>query len=214
MNSVVMLTQGIGSWAARPHGCSRSRSSPLRALSSSTSCPRWRSSTTSSTTPSPRSSPSSHQDGAPASEEPPDEGEHTSGSGTSWRSPRRSPSRSILGAPYWYMNAPTPYLYGVSMTIFASPSSDTSISGRGGTSLLPSGGLYKGARRRPHRPAGRPGRAALAFLYLNWNNNYCPVPVRPRRPEADHGHQVVRPAYRTSRRVTSPACPRATPRRC
>jgi uncharacterized membrane protein (UPF0182 family) len=77
----------------------------------------------------------------------------------------------ILGAPYWYMDAATPYLYGVSIVVFLSVLSGYLYFGKRRVAALPSRGLYRVlAVVVIFLLVVQTG--ALAFLYFNWNNNY------------------------------------------
>jgi len=84
----------------------------------------------------------------------------------------------ILGAPYWYMNVATPYLYGLSILSFVAILFGYFYFGKRRDSLFPSGGLYKGVAiviiALLVIQSG-----ALAFIYLNWNNNYVPYQFDP-----------------------------------
>jgi hypothetical protein len=78
---------------------------------------------------------------------------------------------TILGAPYWYMDAATPYIYGAAWVTLA---------------LTVVGWSYLGKRKSIQPPRLRLYKAVaiviaiglvvqagtLAFLYLNWNNSY------------------------------------------
>lgn len=83
-----------------------------------------------------------------------------------------------LGGPYWYMTAATPYLYGLSIVVLVSILFGYSYFGRPRAAIFPNRGLY--------RALGvvlifmliiQVG--ALAFLYFNWNNNYVPYQFDP-----------------------------------
>ncbi|MDG6914841.1 MAG: hypothetical protein JRN58_09805 [Nitrososphaerota archaeon] len=84
----------------------------------------------------------------------------------------------VLSGPYWYMNAATPYLYGVSLVVLAALLFGYSYFGKRRDSLFPSGGLYRGiAIVLIALLVIQSG--ALAFLYFNWNNNYVPYQFDP-----------------------------------
>ncbi|MDA4115761.1 MAG: hypothetical protein OK442_04315 [Thaumarchaeota archaeon] len=83
-----------------------------------------------------------------------------------------------MSAPFWYMNAATPYLYGLSILVFVSILAGYSYFGKGRAAVLPSRGLYKGvAAVLIFLLIIQVG--ALAFLYFNWNNNYVPYQFDP-----------------------------------
>ena len=83
-----------------------------------------------------------------------------------------------MSGPYWYMNAATPYFYGLSMLILAGTLVAYSYFGKRREALLPARGLYRAVTIifvfLLIVQAG-----ALAFLYLNWNNNYVPYQFDP-----------------------------------
>ena len=83
-----------------------------------------------------------------------------------------------MSGPYWYMNAVTPYFYGLSMLILAGTLVAYSYFGKRREALLPARGLYRAVTIifvfLLIVQAG-----ALAFLYLNWNNNYVPYQFDP-----------------------------------
>jgi hypothetical protein len=84
----------------------------------------------------------------------------------------------VMSGPYWYMTAATPYLYGVSVVIFVSILFGYSYFGKRRDALLPSRGLYRAlAIVVVFLLIVQVG--ALAFLYLNWNNNYVPYQFDP-----------------------------------
>jgi uncharacterized membrane protein (UPF0182 family) len=84
----------------------------------------------------------------------------------------------VLGAPYWYMTAATPYLYGLSIVVLVSIIFAYSYFGKRRELILPSRGLYKGvAIVLIFLLVVQVG--ALAFLYFNWNNNYVPYQFDP-----------------------------------
>jgi uncharacterized membrane protein (UPF0182 family) len=76
-----------------------------------------------------------------------------------------------LGAPYWYMDAATPYLFGVSIVVLLSILSAYSYFGKRRAAVLPGRGIYRAVAvvivLLLIVQAG-----ALAFLFFNWNNNY------------------------------------------
>jgi len=83
-----------------------------------------------------------------------------------------------LGAPYWYMDAVTPYLYGLSIVVFFAILLGHSYFGKRRVTPLPGRGLYRAL-------AGVVivllvvQAGAAAFLYLNWSNNYIPYQWEP-----------------------------------
>ena len=77
----------------------------------------------------------------------------------------------VLGAPYWYMDAATPYLYGVSIVVFLATLSAYSYFGKRRAAALPGRGLYR-ALAVVIVVLLIVQTGALAFLYFNWNNNY------------------------------------------
>jgi len=84
----------------------------------------------------------------------------------------------IMSGPYWYMTAATPYLYGLGIVVLVSILFGYSYFGKGRAAVLPSRGLYKGvAIVLVFVLIIQVG--ALAFLYLNWNNNYVPYQFDP-----------------------------------
>jgi len=84
----------------------------------------------------------------------------------------------VLGAPFWYMNAATPYLFGVSVLVFVSIIFAYSYFGKRREALLPSRGFYRAIAIVFVFLLIVQG-GALAFLYLNWNNNYVPYQFDP-----------------------------------
>jgi uncharacterized membrane protein (UPF0182 family) len=85
---------------------------------------------------------------------------------------------TIVGAPYWYMDAATPYLYGLSVVVFLSSLVAYSYFGKQRAAVLPGRGIYRGiAIVIVFLLIVQTG--ALAFLYFNWNNNYIPYQWNP-----------------------------------
>jgi len=84
----------------------------------------------------------------------------------------------ILGAPYWFMNAATPYLFGTAIVAFALTLFGWSYLGKRRDLITPRRTLYKGVAvlliLALIIQAG-----SLAFLYFNWNNNYLPYQWDP-----------------------------------
>ncbi len=84
----------------------------------------------------------------------------------------------LLGGPYWYMTAATPYVYGLGLVVLASVLFGYSYFGKRRESLFPNRGLYRlGAIALVVLLVIQAG--SLAFLYLNWNNNYVPYQFDP-----------------------------------
>ncbi|MDA4116955.1 MAG: hypothetical protein OK455_01245 [Thaumarchaeota archaeon] len=84
----------------------------------------------------------------------------------------------VLGAPYWYMDAATPYIFGVSVVIFASIVFAYAYFGKRRDLVFPRRGFYRAIAVVFVVLLVVQG-GALAFLYLNWNNNYVPYQFDP-----------------------------------
>ncbi len=77
----------------------------------------------------------------------------------------------ILGAPYWFMDAATPYVYGSTWVLLALAILGWSYLGKRRDIQLPRLKLYKAVA--VVIAIGLVVQAGtLAYLYLNWNNNY------------------------------------------
>jgi hypothetical protein len=84
----------------------------------------------------------------------------------------------ILSGPFWYMTAATPFLYGLAIVVFASILVGYAYFGKRRDSLFPTEGFYRGiAIVMIVLLIVQAG--SLAFLYLNWNNNYVPYQFDP-----------------------------------
>ena len=83
-----------------------------------------------------------------------------------------------LSAPYWYMTAMTPFLYGLSIVVFISFLFAYSYFGKRREALLPPRGFYRVvAFAIIFLLIIQVG--ALAYLGINWNNNYVPYQFDP-----------------------------------
>ncbi len=83
-----------------------------------------------------------------------------------------------LSGPYWYMTAMTPYLYGLSIVVVISLLFAYSYYGKRRATALPSGGLYRAiAFAVIFLLIVQVG--AVAYLGINWNNNYVPYQFDP-----------------------------------
>lgn len=77
----------------------------------------------------------------------------------------------ILGAPYWAMDAATPYIYGLALAAFLSTLFGYSYFRKRRAEVFPGRGIYRAlAVVIVFLLIVQAG--ALAFLYFNWNNNY------------------------------------------
>ncbi len=84
----------------------------------------------------------------------------------------------IIGAPYWFMDAATPYLFGLSLVALFSTLFAYSYFGKRRAMLFPGRGIYRAvAIVIVFLLIVQAG--ALAFLYFNWNNNYIPYQWDP-----------------------------------
>ena len=85
---------------------------------------------------------------------------------------------TVIGAPYWYMDAATPYLYGLALVVFLSTLVAYSYFGKFRAAVIPGRGFYRAIAVvivvLLIVQAG-----ALAFLYFNWNNNYISYQWNP-----------------------------------
>jgi uncharacterized membrane protein (UPF0182 family) len=84
----------------------------------------------------------------------------------------------VLGAPYWYMDYATPYVFGVSIVVFAAILFAYSYFGKRRDLVLPRRGFYRAIAIVFIVLLVVQG-GALAFLYFNWNNNYVPYQFDP-----------------------------------
>jgi uncharacterized membrane protein (UPF0182 family) len=85
---------------------------------------------------------------------------------------------TVVGAPYWYMDAATPYVYGLSVVVFLSTLVAYSYFGKQRAAVLPGRGVYRAiAIVIVFLLIVQTG--ALAFLFFNWNNNYISYQWNP-----------------------------------